>query len=160
AYEWSFEGTKRFSHYYEKGDTITGIIDVVSDAIDIPKPTDIASDDVFPTILWHMRWIYLWLKWENREEGKGSAFHNMFSVALVAKGKRIRSVNLDEDDNMFQDAAIPDPQHSSHVVRQPQHHVKGGQILGIDYNDIFSPVLEQLDEEIYMDQPEGFMVHG
>jgi hypothetical protein len=64
------------------------------------------------------------------------------------------------------------------------------QILGIDYNDIFSPVvkhsfirtflsivamqdlkLEQLDvkttflhgeleEEIYMDQPEGFMVHG
>jgi hypothetical protein len=51
--------------YVLRGDTITGIIDVVSDAIDIPKPTDIASDDVFPTIvvtsdkcsdskLWHM----------------------------------------------------------------------------------------------------------
>jgi hypothetical protein len=52
--------------YVLRGDTITGIVDVVSDAIDIPKPTNIASDAVFPTTvvtsdkcsdskLWHMR---------------------------------------------------------------------------------------------------------
>ncbi|KAL5661180.1 hypothetical protein ACJX0J_028305, partial [Zea mays] len=46
---WSFEGIKR-------GDTITGTVAGVSNAIDNSKPANIVGDVVFPTtILWHMR---------------------------------------------------------------------------------------------------------
>jgi hypothetical protein len=52
--------------YVIRGDTITGTVTAVSDAIDISKPADIADDVVFPTTvvmfdkcsyskLWHMR---------------------------------------------------------------------------------------------------------
>ncbi|KAL5661513.1 hypothetical protein ACJX0J_028638, partial [Zea mays] len=94
----------------------------------------------------------------------------------------ITTVNLKCDDNMFQDAAILDPPvhdispiHSSpyvslekngtwDIVHLPKEKkTKGGfisnQILGIDYNDI-DFLHGELEEEIYMDQVEGFMVPG